>query len=272
MSVKINPPVGGAERLIAKEYRYFDRASILWCVIYLYLEQSELLLEKTMPKPIRAILCDVDGTFIDSFRHGLYKLKLGAERAGLHYDDAVEHTAVSIWGATLINIFAACFPDATQEQIDIMLDVFKNEDAVNPPSSFDGVHAVFDVLGELGIVFTVVTSRDSESLDIILKNDKLDHYFCHVAAEDTVEHRKPDPRVFACTMRELAKRGIEPDECLMIGDTYDDFRAGTRFGMKTVIVKTGPLSENQADIPEEDHIQSFAELPDWLRKNNLLPT
>lgn len=225
-----------------------------------------------MKKKIRAILCDVDGTFIDSFRHGLYKLKLGAERAGLHYDDAVERVAVSIWGAPLTRIFTLCFPNVTNDQIDVMLDVFKNEDAVNPPSSFDGVHAVFDMLGSLGIVFTVVTSRDSESLDIILKNDKLDHYFCHIAAEDTVEHRKPDPRVFACTMRELAKRGIAPDECLMIGDTYDDFRAGTSFGMRTVIVKTGPLTEHQEDIPREDHIQSFAELPDWLQRNNLLPS
>ncbi len=220
---------------------------------------------------IKAVLCDVDGTFIDSFNHGLHKLRLAAEAAGYVYTDELEQTAVRVWGNPLVPLLQKCFPDANSDTIASMVDLFASHDMENPPNAIEGVHAVFEILSSIGITFTVVTSRDSVSLDRILKNAKLDHHFIHVASEDTVAHKKPDPRVFDCTMRLLAERGIGVDECLLIGDTNDDWNAGQNFGMRTVIVRTGPLNTNQEHIPEKDHIESFADLPDWLRNNNLIP-
>ncbi len=219
---------------------------------------------------IKAVLCDVDGTFIDSFIRGLYKIRLSAEANGYVYTEELEQRAVAIWGAELVPLLEHCFPDATSETIASMVDLFKSYDMENPPSAIKGVHTVFEFLASLGIVFTVVTSRDSESLDRILKNEKLDHHFVHIASADTVEHKKPDARVFGCTMRLLAERGISPDECVMIGDTNDDWYAGKNFGMRTVIVRTGPLHGVRDHIPAEDHIDSFADLPAWLERNNLL--
>ncbi len=227
-------------------------------------------MRKKIGKKIKAILCDVDGTFIDSFIRGLYKLRLAAEAAGYVYDEELEQRAVAAWGNPLVPLLEHCFPDATSETINGMVELFTIHDMDNPPNAIVGVHAVFEFLASLGIVFTVVTSRDSESLDRILKNEQLDHHFIHVATADTVEHKKPDPRVFDCTIRLLAERGITPDECILIGDTNDDWHAGKNFGMRTVIVRTGPLHGVRDHIPAEDHIDSFADLPEWLERNNLL--
>lgn len=225
-----------------------------------------------MPKPIRAILCDVDGTIIDSFRHGLHKLRIAAEAVGLPYDEAVERTAIEHWGVPLNELFRLCWPTVTKAQMQVMTGVFDRLDHESTPTAIEGVHATLDLLGELGVVFTIVTSRDSKTLELILRNDGLHGRFLHQATEDSVEFLKPDPRVFACTIIKLREHGIEADECLFIGDTYQDYWAGTRFGMRTVIVKTGPLNGSRHDIPEGDHIDSFAELPDWLSRNNLLAT
>ncbi len=223
----------------------------------------------SMSRHIKAVLCDVDGTIIDSFRYGLQKLSISAEQHGYAYTDDMERLAVSIWGSPLKSILHQCFPDASESVISSMMGIFSRLDREAAPTAIEGVHATLEFLASLGIIFTIITSRDSESLDGLLKGEKLDHHFCHIAAEDTVEHRKPDRRVFDCTMRLLAEKGIDPDECLLIGDTYDDFRAGQNFGMRTVIVRTGPLSEDQPDIPAANHISSFAELPAWLARNNL---
>jgi len=220
-----------------------------------------------MQKKIKAILCDVDGTFIDSFIRGLHKLRLAAEAAGYEYTPELERRAVEIWGAELVPLLQYCFPDATDNVIKGMVELFTSHDMDNPPSAIEGVHAVFEFLASLGIVFTIVTSRDSNSLNRILENEKLEHRFIHIAAADTVEHRKPDPRVFDCTMRLLAEHGISRDECILIGDTNDDWNAGQRFGMRTVIVRTGPLHGVRDHIPSEDHIDSFTDLPRWLERN-----
>ena len=81
-------------------------------------------------------------------------------------------------------------------------------------------------------------------------------------------HHKPDARVFACTIVKLKEFGITPEECLLIGDTYDDFNAGRNFGMQTVIVKTGPLGfGTHPAIPEKDFIPSAAYLPQWIEEH-----
>lgn len=229
------------------------------------------MVNRRMRRRIRAILCDVDGTIIDSFARGLYKLRVSAERYGYRYDDEIERIAIEAWGAPLEKLLRICFPTVTPDDFTGMMHLFSELDEVEPPGAIDGVATVLEFLAEHGIIFTVLTSRDSVSCGHLLRTAAIDHHFVHVAAEDTTKpHRKPDPLVFTCTMKKLEEHGIELDECLLIGDTYDDWNAGQAFGMQTLIVKTGPLIHPQERIPEENHIESFAGLPDWLSRNNLL--
>jgi HAD superfamily hydrolase (TIGR01509 family) len=221
-----------------------------------------------MPRPIRAVLCDADGTLIDSMRHGLYKLRISAERFGFVYEESY---ALAHWGMPLDKLLYTLFPALTSEQYEGMLQIFNDLDYETPPGAIEGVIETLALLGDNGIIFTIVTSRDSTTLAHLLKHNGIDHHFRHIAAEDTVEFLKPHPQVFDCTFRMLADHQIEPDECLFIGDTHQDFDAGIARGLRTVIVKTGPLSGPDERIPEADHIQSFAELPDWLRRNGVHP-
>jgi len=221
-----------------------------------------------MNKKVRAVLCDADGTLIDSYTHGLYKMRECAKRFGFEYEEAY---AVMHWGMKMRDFLELCFPGITEEQYLGMMKIFDDLDFETPPGAIDGVAAVIELLRAEGVVFTIVTSRDSVTLDHILKHNDIHHHFEHIASEDTVEFVKPDPRVFDCTVRMLTDRGIGTDECLFIGDTHKDFEAGISFGFRTVIVKTGPLSGPDERIPEEDHIQSFAELPEWMRRNGIHP-
>lgn len=82
----------------------------------------------------------------------------------------------------------------------------------------------------------VVSARDEKGTMRFLEQFNLVKYFDAVVTGQSVEHTKPypDPIRFAAQ-----KMGVQPVECLMIGDTTVDMRAGISAGAQTVGVLCG---------------------------------
>ena len=82
----------------------------------------------------------------------------------------------------------------------------------------------------------VVSARDEKGTLRFLEQFDLVRYFDIVVTGQTVEHTKPypDPIRFAAQ-----KMNVQPQECLMIGDTTVDMRAGASAGAQTVGVLCG---------------------------------
>lgn len=82
----------------------------------------------------------------------------------------------------------------------------------------------------------VVSARDEKGTRRFLEQFDLIKYFDVIVTGQTVEHTKPypDPILFAAQKME-----VKPEECLMIGDTTVDMRAGTSAGAQTVGVLCG---------------------------------
>jgi len=82
----------------------------------------------------------------------------------------------------------------------------------------------------------VVTARDEKGTLHFLEQFDLAKYFDVVVTGQSAEHTKPypDPILFAAQ-----KMNVEPEKCLMIGDTTVDIRAGKSAGAQTVGVLCG---------------------------------
>ncbi len=82
----------------------------------------------------------------------------------------------------------------------------------------------------------VVTARDEKGTLHFLEQFDLVQYFDVIVTGQSAEHTKPypDPILFAAQ-----KMNVKPDECLMIGDTTVDMRAGKSAGAQTVGVLCG---------------------------------
>jgi HAD superfamily hydrolase (TIGR01549 family) len=82
----------------------------------------------------------------------------------------------------------------------------------------------------------VVSARDEEGTMRFLEQFDLVKYFDVIVTGQTVEHTKPypDPILYAAM-----KMNVKPDQCLMIGDTTVDMRAGKSAGTQTVGVLCG---------------------------------
>jgi N-acetyl-D-muramate 6-phosphate phosphatase len=85
-------------------------------------------------------------------------------------------------------------------------------------------------------LLAVVSARDEKGTMRFLQQFDLVKYFDAVVTGQSAAHTKPypDPILFAAQ-----KMNVKPEECLMIGDTTVDMRAGKSAGAQTVGVLCG---------------------------------
>jgi len=109
---------------------------------------------------------------------------------------------------------------------------------------------------------SVVSARDEKGTMRFLEQFDLTKYFDFVITGQSAEHTKPypDPILLAAE-----KMGVKPEECLMVGDTTVDMRAGKSAGAQTVGVLCGfgeepELKKKGADII----LKTTSELADLL--------
>lgn len=114
----------------------------------------------------------------------------------------------------------------------------------------------------------IVSARDESTTLAFLDRYTLRHFFRVVVTAQTTPHTKPlpDPLIWAANAI-----GVEPHECLMVGDTPPDIRAGRAAGAQTVGVLCGFGSERElrragADLilPSPVHLLALLPPPHFL--------
>ena len=105
----------------------------------------------------------------------------------------------------------------------------------------------------------LVTAREKHSADALLHNFQIKSLFQHIATAGTCKRSKPHPAPVLWTAKQL---GLDPQNCLMVGDTAVDIRAGLAAGTQTVGVLSGfgeceELMKAGADLI----LESIADLP-----------
>lgn len=98
-----------------------------------------------------------------------------------------------------------------------------------------GVHETLAAL-EGKYPMAIVSARDEDSTREFLRQVGIEKYFSCVAGSLTCAHTKPfpDPIYWAAQ-----KMGVKAENCLMIGDTTVDIRAGKAAGAQTIGVLCG---------------------------------
>lgn len=112
----------------------------------------------------------------------------------------------------------------------------------------------------------VVSARDANGTMRFLQQFDLAKYFDVIVTGQSAEHTKPypDPILFAAQ-----KMNVKPEECLMIGDTTVDMRAGKSAGAQTVGVLCGFGEEPELlKMGAGLILKNTSELADVLMKHN----
>jgi phosphoglycolate phosphatase-like HAD superfamily hydrolase len=128
---------------------------------------------------------------------------------------------------------------------------------------FRPIPGVVDMLERLQGKYplSVVSARDVESTSEFLRQSGLEKYFTCVAGALTVEHTKPYPDPIYWAAKQM---GVRPENCLMIGDTTVDIRAGKAAGAQTVGVLCGFGEEEELRRKGADEILKATPELAWL--------
>jgi len=141
----------------------------------------------------------------------------------------------------------------------------------NPLKKFMLVPGVDEMLIHMKEYYpmAVVSARDEKSAMRFLDQFDLAKYFDVIVTGLSAPHTKPYPDPIFLAAQ---KMGVRPEECLMIGDTTVDIRAGKSAGAQTVGVLCGFGEEEELRRMGADVIlSSTSELPELLTEKTLQP-
>jgi N-acetyl-D-muramate 6-phosphate phosphatase len=186
---------------------------------------------------IKALCFDVDGTLSDT--DDLYAQKISGILPRILFPDP-EHAArrLIMWiespGNALLGFADTLGVD--DEMVAFIDWLYRHRE--NPLKKFMLVPRVDQMLMSLKghYPMAVVSARDERSTMRFLNQFDLVKYFDVIVTGLSAPHTKPypDPILFAAQKME-----VKPEECLMVGDTTVDMRAGKSAGAQTVGVLCG---------------------------------
>jgi N-acetyl-D-muramate 6-phosphate phosphatase len=186
---------------------------------------------------IKALCFDVDGTLSDT--DDLYARKVTPYLPKVLFPDP-ERTArrLVMWVESPGNALLG-YADKVglDDEMGAVIDWFQRAKP-NTQKNFLVIPGVEDMLAALKGRFrmAVVSARHEKSTMRFLEQFDLVKYFDAIITGLSAPHTKPfpDPIFMAAE-----KMGVKPHECLMIGDTTVDIRAGRSAGAQTVGVLCG---------------------------------
>jgi N-acetyl-D-muramate 6-phosphate phosphatase len=205
----------------------------------------------------KGILFDLDGTLVDTAPDlvAVLNAMLAQEhRPPVPY--AVARNEVSNGALGMIRLGFKLPPDSdvSIELRHRFLSIYASLSNANS-RLFIPVAILNELTSALGARWGIVTNKPEALTLPLVSALKLDQSVGVVVSGDTLPQRKPDPAPLLLAAREL---GLDPGQCVYLGDAHRDILAGRAAGMRTIATTYGYIRPDtdvaswQADA-EVDH-------------------
>ncbi|HTR35734.1 MAG TPA: HAD-IA family hydrolase [Bryobacteraceae bacterium] len=178
-------------------------------------------------------LFDVDGTLLDSAADICGAIK-GALADTPQRDIAYDMLRRYI-GRHLDDLWVDLFPGCTREQMDRMFADYRRLYLGRNHSHTRAFPGIAEALAALPGRKSTATTKGTPTTRAVLEMFGLIRYFDHVQGTDGFP-AKPEPDVIFASLKALC---ASAEDCLLIGDSPTDMRAGRRAGVKTCAVLWG---------------------------------
>lgn len=212
---------------------------------------------------VKAILLDLDGTIVDSREAYLEALKMACEKMHLGYVDP--KLAAEIPRKLEQNIPIS---DIVQvNNVEKFLEIYRKayyQVAVKKTKPIPKIAETLEKLSKKAKL-ALITMRFVPKERIILELERFGlakHFQYIITALDT-NAPKPSPEAL---IKCASQMNTQTCECLIVGDSVADIRAGKRAKMATVAVLSGIFSREELESEKPDLIlESVVQLPDFLK-------
>ena len=211
---------------------------------------------------VKVILLDLDGTIVDS--RDAYKEAVKTAFAAFGQNFGVAEVATEIPRRLEQNLPINDLLKGidTQKFLDLYLNAYYKATATKT-KPMPKIDVTLRKLSEKAAL-ALITMRYVPKENVIkeLENFGLAKYFQHVITALDTHTPKPSPEAL---IKCAKKFGVQPCECLVVGDSVADIKAGKNAGAKTVAVLSGIFSREELEREKPDLIlENVNQLPDFL--------
>ena len=213
----------------------------------------------------KGLILDFDGVIIDSTEQSIQEHQRFAQLKGYPVPDYEQLR--QLWGLPWINITMAIWPISIAKSFmeeyikDYMKSGVKNRDFL-----FPNALSSLAKLKEAGLLISLLTSRDQETLALHLNNAAIpSDIFFFIQAPNGYSLQGPEPKTFRPTLEQFERIDIAKENLVYVADTLYDLQAAQAAQIKFIGVPTGAATEKEfKEAGVQNIIESIADLPSFL--------
>jgi HAD superfamily hydrolase (TIGR01509 family) len=218
-----------------------------------------------MEKPklkAKGILFDLDGTILDSKEAYLEAVKTAFKTVGQRMIDAKIVIEIPKRIEQNLPIKDLLEGIDVKKFLDIYLDAYYQATSTKTKPIPEISHALKKLSKKAKLALITMRYVPKEKVASELEKFGLAKYFKYVITALDTHNPKPSPDALIKCAKQL---DIQMHECVVVGDSVADIKAGKTAGIKTIAVLSGIFSREELEREKPDLIlESANELPDFL--------
>ncbi len=184
-------------------------------------------------KGVKAVLFDLDGTLVDSSEAIVNAVQRVLNSRGLTCDRAKVASMIGLPLEDIFNVFAS---NVSREEMWQLVHEYREyymAHHLKNTSIHPSAHLLLRELKVKGFKLGIITTKYREPVMEVLAYFSISELFDVVVTGYEVEKHKPAPDI----VLEAAKRlGVNPKQCVVVGDSPIDVQAGKRADAFTIAV------------------------------------
>lgn len=192
---------------------------------------------------MKAVIFDMDGVIIDSepfWKRAEFEI---FSSLGVALDEKFTNLTKSMTTVEVTKFWYEKFPwqNKTLEEVEEMVITRVMELIEQVGGEIKGIESFIKKLKSNGFKIGLATNSPYKIIPVVLKKAGISQYFDIIFSAEFVELGKPDPAIYLMTSKEL---GINPENCIVIEDSYSGMLAAKKAGMKVVAFTNGNQDVN----------------------------
>jgi HAD superfamily hydrolase (TIGR01509 family) len=209
---------------------------------------------------IEAVLCDIDGTLVESnwLHAAAWRDAFAVADIAVDLEDA--RRQIGKGGDELIPVFVPWWKrKAVEEPLKAYRQFIFQADYMHQVKPFPKVRELLLRMKESGIRVSLASSAHQQELDAYKKIANIEDLVEKSSSSDDADRSKPHPDIFEATLKKL---GMSPKKVLALGDTPYDAEAAGKAEIWTVGVTTGGWSVKE--LLDAGCIEVYKDVADLL--------
>lgn len=211
---------------------------------------------------VKAVLCDIDGTLVQSnWLHAEAWQRAFAEM-GIELDREAVRRQIGKGGDELIPVFVPWWKrEAVEEPLKSYREFIFRADFLRQVKPLPRVREFAEELKRRGIRLTLASSAKKPEIQDYKRIMHIEDLVDDETSADDVDRAKPHPDIFSAALKRL---GLEPEDCIAIGDTPYDAESAGKAGVRTIGVETGGWTHDE--LMAAGCVEAYASVAELLER------